>query len=81
MSNVGRPSKGLRDAITAKPPLPFGAILKENAKKLGYESYGDYLVAIAAQALDLPQYAPEPKRDRSEQLQFPQEQEGNRAAA
>ena len=73
MSNVGRPSKGLRDAITAKPALPFGVILKENAKKLGYESYGDYVVALAAQALEMPEYAPAPRRDRAEQLSFPQE--------
>jgi hypothetical protein len=77
--HVGRPSKGARDAITAKPQLPFGAILKENAMKLGYESYGDYVVALAAQALDMPQYAPTPRRDRSEQLQLPQE--ADRAAA
>lgn len=73
MSNVGRPSKGSRDAITAKPALAFGKILKSNAMKQGYESYGDYLVAIAAEALNMPEYAPAPKRNRAEQLHFPQE--------
>lgn len=72
INGIGRPSKGQRDAILAKPPVPFAAILKENAEKNGY-SYGDYLLALAAQALEMPQFAPEPARNRAEQLQFPQE--------
>lgn len=72
INGIGRPSKGQRDAILAKPPIPFAAILKENAEKSGY-SYGDYLLALAAQALEMPQFAPEPARNRAEQLQFPQE--------
>jgi hypothetical protein len=79
VNGIGRPSKGNRDAIMAKPAVTFGAILKENALKLGYASYGDYLVALAAQALDMPEYAPEPQRSRTEQLDFPQE--ANQAAA
>jgi hypothetical protein len=72
INGIGRPSKGQRDAILAKPPIPFAAILKENAEKNGY-SYGDYLLALAAQALEMPQFAPEPARNRAEQLHFPQE--------
>ena len=43
----GRPSKGRRDAILAKPPVEFGAILKQNADAEGL-SYGEYLVMLAA---------------------------------
>lgn len=58
---VGRPSKGERDAIMAKPPLDFGKLLREKAKELGYESNGDYIVALCAEALNLPEYSPAPK--------------------
>lgn len=58
---MGRPSKGERDAITAKPSLPLGAIIKRNADELQM-SYGDYMVAIAAHALGLPDEAPKPGR-------------------
>lgn len=59
----GRPSKGQRDSgILAKPQVNFGAIIRENADRLGY-SYGDYLVLLAAQQLGMPQYAPVPTRD------------------
>jgi hypothetical protein len=71
-NGIGRPSKGDRDAILAKPPIPFAAILKENAEKNGL-SYGDYLLVLAAQALDLPQYAPKPPRDRAAELDIPLE--------
>lgn len=73
MSNVGRPSKGVRDAITAKPPLPFGKILKKNATELGL-TYGEYLVLLAAERLDMLEYAPTPTRDRSNEIvDFPDE--------
>lgn len=72
INGIGRPSKGQRDAILAKPPVTFGAILKENAEKNGY-SYGDYLLALAAQALEMPQFVPQPSHSTAEQLRFPQE--------
>jgi len=72
INGIGRPSKGKRDAILAKPAESFGAILKENAEKQGY-TYGDYLLVLAAQALDMPQFAPSPSRNRAEQLPFPKE--------
>ena len=71
-NGIGRPSKGERDAILAKPPLAFGEILKERAEQHGM-SYGDYLVALAAEALQMPQFAPRPPRDRTSELNFPQE--------
>lgn len=52
-------SKGERDAILAKPPIEFGKILKRNAKASNL-TYGEYLVLLAAERLDLPQYAPHP---------------------
>ncbi|MFB8191330.1 hypothetical protein ACFC14_18585 [Microbacterium sp. NPDC055988] len=71
-NGIGRPSKGERDAILAKPPIPFALILKENAAKEGY-TYGDYLLALAAQALEMPQFSPAPQHNRAEALQFPKE--------
>jgi hypothetical protein len=72
------PYKGERDAILAKPAIPFAVILKENAEKEGL-TYGDYLVALAAQALDMPQFAPPARHPRADQLAFPEE--ANTAAA
>ena len=69
---MGRPSKGERDAILAKPPVAFGAILKKNAEELGMP-YGEYLVALAAEALNMPQFAPAPPRDRASELDIPEE--------
>lgn len=66
------PYKGERDAILAKPAVPFARVLKENAEKLGF-TYGDYLVALAAQALDMPQYTPPSRHRREDQLDIPQE--------
>lgn len=66
------PYKGERDAILAKPAVPFAAILKENADKQGL-TYGDYLVALAAEALDMPQFAPKPRHRREDQLDIPRE--------
>ena len=68
----GRPSKGHRDAILAKPPVEFGAILKQNADAEGL-SYGEYLVELAAHALNMPQYAPRRPRNRAEELPIPEE--------
>ena len=69
---IGRPSKGERDAILAKPPVAFGAILKQNADEMGL-AYGEYLVALAAEALNMPQFAPALPRDRASELDIPEE--------
>lgn len=64
----GRPSKGLRDSgILAKPDAEFGKILRANAEALDF-SYGEYLVYLAAQQLNLPQYIPKPSRDRVNEI-------------
>lgn len=54
----------------ARPPAEFDAILKQKAREEGLH-FGDYLVALAAQALDMPQFSPAPKREN--QLDIPQE--------
>jgi len=71
-TKIGRPSKGIRDAILARPPVAFGMLLKQNAEQLGY-TYGDYLVTLAAEALNMPQYAPAPPRDTTSELDIPKE--------
>lgn len=58
---MGRPSKGERIAITAKPDLPLATVIRRNADQLGM-SYGDYVVALAAHALSMPAHAPRPAR-------------------
>lgn len=58
---MGRPSKGPRTSITAKPDLTLDAVIRRNAELLDM-SLGDYLVAIAAHALDMPDHAPAPGR-------------------
>lgn len=78
-SNRGRPSRGARDAILAKPPVEFGAILKENAEREGL-SYGDYLVALAAQSLNMPEYIPN-LRDRKNELAIFNKEGTGRVAA
>ncbi len=57
INGIGRPSKGPRDSIMAKPALAFGELLKAQATAEGF-SAGDYMVYLAAQALGLPEYAP-----------------------
>ncbi|MCY1718481.1 hypothetical protein OVA26_16215 [Microbacterium sp. SL62] len=44
-------------AFTAKPPVEFGAILKDNATENGL-SFGDYMVLLAAEALEMPDSKP-----------------------
>ena len=36
-------------------------------------AYGEYLVALAAEALNMPQFAPAPPRDRASELDIPEE--------
>lgn len=69
-SKTGRPSKGNRGAIMTRPSAEFAAILKRNADEQGMY-YGDYLVALAAQALNMPQYSP--VRVPENQLDIPEE--------
>ena len=62
---MGRPRKGDdRVSIAAKPERPLAEVIQRNAVLLGM-SYGDYMVAIAAIAHGMPQYAPKPTRTAS----------------
>lgn len=58
---MGRPSKGERAAITAKPDLVLADVIRRNATLLGM-SYGEYMVALSAHALGMPDHAPKPGR-------------------
>ncbi len=58
---MGRPSKGERVAVNAKPDTVLAGIIKRNAVMLDM-SAGDYMVALAAYALGLPDHAPQPGR-------------------
>jgi len=57
---MGRPRKGDRVPIAAKPERPLAEVIQRNATLLGM-SYGDYLVAIAAYAHNMPELAPKPQ--------------------
>ena len=57
--DFGRPSKGERDAFLTKPAVPVGELIRDNAEALGM-SFGDYISAIVANHLGMPQYAPQP---------------------
>ena len=56
----------------AKPALPLAEVIKANADAIGL-SYGEYVTALAAEALGMPEYAPRPSRDRANELPIPQE--------
>lgn len=47
--------------MTAKPDLVLGEVIRRNATMLDM-SYGDYVVALAAHALGMPEHAPRPGR-------------------
>lgn len=47
-----------RDSILAKPPIAFGVELKQRAKEADL-SYGDYMVMLAARALEMTEHAPQ----------------------
>tara|TARA_Y100000114_G_scaffold151597_1_gene168570 strand:+ start:188 stop:424 length:237 start_codon:yes stop_codon:yes gene_type:complete len=72
MASMARPYKGKRVPILAKPLEPLAEVIKRNADATGL-SYGEYITALAAQQLGMPEYAPQPPRNRAEELDFPQE--------
>ncbi|TIH33802.1 hypothetical protein [Subtercola vilae] len=56
----------------AKPALPLAEVIKTNADALGL-AYGEYITAIVAESLGMPEYAPRPERDRTNELPIPGE--------
>lgn len=69
---MGRPSKGERVTIAAKPYPPLAEVIRQNAADL-HLSAGDYLVAIAAEALGMPDQSPVVPRHVNNELdiQYP----------
>ena len=65
--NRGRPSKGDRDAFMTKPARPVGDAIRHNAEELDM-TYGDYIAAILARELGMPEYAPLPPHSNDEEL-------------
>lgn len=59
ISGMGRPRKGDRVAIAAKPERPLAEVIQRNATLL-HMSYGDYIVYLAAMQLRMPEHAPQP---------------------
>ena len=65
--NRGRPSKGDRDAFMTKPARPVGDAIRHNAEELDM-TYGDYIAAILARELGMPEHAPMPPHSNNEEL-------------
>ena len=57
----GRPSKGDRVATAAVLPRPVREACERAAEEGGYGSLSDCLVAMIAEAVGMPEYAPEPR--------------------
>ncbi|KAB1636068.1 hypothetical protein [Pseudoclavibacter terrae] len=77
---MGRPSKGERDAIMAKPAMPLAKVIRANAEASGYTN-GDYITKLVAEALGMPEYAPKPDKADHGATQLPLETEAHSAAA
>lgn len=56
-SRVGRPSKGEREPLATRSPVPLAEAARARAANLGI-SVSDYLVMLIAQDTNLPQFAP-----------------------
>ena len=56
----GRRSKGPRDAFLTRPTAEVGLRVRADATRLGFRYLGDYVCAVLAQSVGLPQHAPEP---------------------
>lgn len=65
---IGRPSKGARDAILARPHIDLGKIIRERAVEARL-SNGEYMVKLAAEQLGMPEYIPEPSVRKIRQVE------------
>jgi hypothetical protein len=64
----GRPGKGPRDQFSVRPVPALGNVIRRNAEHLGM-TYGEYCTAILANALGMPEYAPQPPQlDEQQEL-------------
>jgi len=64
----GRKSKGERDAFYTSPAEPVRARVVTESRRLGFMEFSDYISAVLAEAVGLPQYAPQPKHAAQEHL-------------
>lgn len=69
-NGIGRPSKGDRDAFLTKPARPLGELIREQADAAGM-AYGDYIAAILAKELGMPELAPTPPKPQRLELSLP----------
>ena len=56
----GRPSKGDRDQFMTRPARPVGDRVRQEAARLGYDSYSDFIAAVLAEKVGLAELAPAP---------------------
>lgn len=69
-SRGGRPSKGDRDAFKVRPARPVGDRVRERADAAGM-SYSDYIAAVLARDVGMPDLAPRAERAVLEELPIP----------
>lgn len=69
-SRGGRPSKGDRDAFKVRPARPVGERVRELAEAAGM-SYSDYIAAVLARDVGMPDLAPRAENARHEELPIP----------
>jgi hypothetical protein len=69
-SRGGRPSKGDRDAFKVRPARPVGERVRELAEAAGM-SYSDYIAAVLARDVGMPDLAPRTENVRHEELPIP----------
>lgn len=62
----GRPSKGIRQGRTVRMHPDLAAATERAAQRQGYESTSDYIAAVLAQRLEMPEFEPRrgPQRER-----------------
>lgn len=63
----GRPSKGDRDAFKVRPARPVGDVVRAQADAAGM-TYGDYISAILAREVGMPDLAPRAPHANDEEL-------------
>ena len=63
----GRPSKGDRDAFKVRPARLVGDRVRELADAAGMP-YGEYISAVLAREVGLPELAPKPEHRDDEEL-------------
>ena len=59
MTRLGRPSKGLRDAILIRPRPELGALLRREGRR-NLMTAGEHVVSLLAQQFELPHFMPKP---------------------